>query len=118
MNEPRGPKADVSAHLDRIWRELKGLTRQVENETRRSSQIARLRYEIRGLRQQREEASQQLGAIVYAAQRESARRPMLARVAGHDDLIADLRELDVPIEAKQEAIEARRRDLGWSANAA
>lgn len=96
---------ELGRHLDRIWRELKQLTRQVESETRRGGQVAKLRYELRGLRQDRAELLVGLGTVVYDAQRAGKRRPALRNVDGYDEFVGALTELDERIGAKQAALD-------------
>ncbi|NKB90146.1 MAG: hypothetical protein GKS06_18215 [Acidobacteria bacterium] len=98
-------RGDVGRHLDRIWRELKQLTRQVETETRRGGQVARLRYELRGLRQDREALLTRLGAAVYRAQGDADRRPALRNVLGYDDAIEDLRQVDEQIGDREATLQ-------------
>jgi hypothetical protein len=121
MTEPQSESSgarDLGTHLDRIWRELKDLTRQVESETRRGGQIAKLHYDIRGLRQERADVAAKLGEIVFAAHRDSARRPTLARVPGYDELVARLDSIADRVAAKQQAISALGGDVARDANAA
>jgi hypothetical protein len=115
--EPRSSR-DLGTHLDRIWRELKDLTRQVESETRRGGQLAKLHYDIRGLRQERADVATKLGEAVFATHRASARRPALARVPGYDELVAQLDTIEGQIAAKQQAIAALGGDVTRGANAA
>jgi len=103
-----GAKRDIGEHLDRIWRELKEVTQQVERETRRGGQIAKLHYDTRGLRQEVASHTSRLGQLVYNAQCQSTRRPTLARIAGYDDLIAAIDALNAEIEANRQRI----ADLG------
>lgn len=102
-------RRDLSWHLDRIWREIKDLTRQVEQETRRGGRIARLRFEIRGLRQDLEGEAARLGRLVYEAQMAGGKRPALARVEGYDAAVERIADLEARIEAKEEHIVELRR---------
>lgn len=97
-------KRDLSWHLDRIWDEIKQITRQVEKETRRGGKIARLRFDIRGLRRERAEQTSILGRLIYDAQMAAGKRPTLSRVDGYDDVIAKIAEIDGGIEAKETLI--------------
>ncbi|HJO04047.1 MAG TPA: hypothetical protein QGG47_08735 [Acidobacteriota bacterium] len=95
---------DLSWHLDRIWKEIKDITRQLEGETRRGGQIAKLKLEILGLRRRAGEHTSKLGHLVYEAQKSSDKRPTLARVEGYDDLVAQIAGVESEIDAKQEEI--------------
>ena len=119
-HEPRtsGTKHDLSDHLDRIWRELKQVTQQVERETRRGGQIAKLHYDVRGLRQERSTLTARLGQIVYQAQCESTRRPTLARVQGYDELITSIDTVSAQIASKRQRIADLGGDVGQRADAA
>ncbi len=97
-------KRDLSWHLDRIWQEIKDITRQLESETRRGGQIAKLKLEILGLRRKATEHTSRLGHLVYEAQKTSDKRPTLARVEGYDELVAQIAAVEAEIEAKQEEI--------------
>lgn len=122
MTEPTGGKfgvrKDLGDHLDRIWRELKEVTQEVERETRRGGRIAKLHYDIRGLRQEVTEHMSQLGRLVYEAQRQSTRRPALARIDGYDELVALIGALRAEIEAKRRCIRELGGDVGARADAA
>ena len=97
-------KQDLSWHLDRIWQEIKDATRQLESETRRGGQIAKLKLEMLGLRRKATEHTARLGHLVYEAQKTSDKQPTLARVEGYDELVAEIAALEAEIEAKQEEI--------------
>jgi len=111
-------KRDLGDHLDRIWRELKEVTQQVERETRRGGQIAKLHYDMRGLRQEVAAHTSRLGQLVYKAQCESTRRPALARIEGYDALVASIDALVVEIETKRQRIADLGGDVGRRADAA
>ncbi len=113
-----GTKRDLGEHLDRIWRELKDVTQQVERETRRGGQIAKLHYDMRGLRQEVEAHTSRLGQLIYKAQCQSTRRPALARIEGYDELIASIDSLTADIETRRQRITALRGDVGRRADAA
>lgn len=97
-------KRDLSWHLDRIWDEIKQISRQVEQETRRGGRIARLRLDIRGLRRDCSEQAALLGQLIYDAQMAGAKRPTLSRVEGYDDLIAKIAGLHGQVDAKESEI--------------
>ena len=101
-------KRDLSWHLDRIWDEIKQISRQVEQETRRGGRIARLRLDIRSLRREVNEQCARLGQLVYEAQKSSDRRPTLARVAGYDDLVANIASIEAQIDDKEAQISELR----------
>ena len=113
-----GTKRDLGEHLDRIWRDLKEVTQQLERETRRGGQIAKLHYDIRGLRQEVAAHTSRLGQLVYDAQCRSSRRPALASIDGYDKLIAAIDALSAEIEAKQQRITNLGGDVGQRADAA
>ncbi len=105
------PKRDLSWQLERLWEEIKQITRQVEQETRRGGRIARLRLDIRGLRREVNEHCARLGQLIYEAQKDSDKRPTLARVEGYDDLVANIATIEVQI-AEREAQIAELRAQG------
>lgn len=102
-------KRDLSGHLDRIWREIKELARQVESETRRGGRIARLRFEIRGLRQDLQATAARLGRLVYEAHLAGGKRPALSRLPGYDEAIQRLADLQAQIDGREERIAELRR---------
>ena len=122
MTEPAtresGTKKDLGDHLDRIWRELKEVSQQIERETRRGGKIAKLHYEMRGLRQEVTAHTLRLGQLIYRAQCQSKRRPALARIDGYDELIASIDALSAEIAAKQYRIADLGGNVGRRADAA
>lgn len=106
--ESEEPKRDLSWQLERIWDEIKQISRQVEQETRRGGRIARLRFDIRGLRREVNEQCARLGQLVYEAQKSSDRRPTLARVEGYDDLVANIASIEAQIDDKEAQISELR----------
>lgn len=106
--EQQEERRDLNWHLERIWNELKELTRQVEDETRRGGKIAKLRFEIRGLRQELESEAARVGELVYEAQMAGGKRPALARVDGYDECVEKMAALRGRIEAKEEEIAVLR----------
>ncbi len=98
-------KRDLSWHLDRIWDEIKQISRQVEQETRRGGRIARLRFDMRGLRREQAEQTSLLGQLIYDAQMASDKRPTLSRLQGYDELIGKIAGLASQIDAKESEIE-------------
>jgi len=122
MSEPASSKSetkrDLGDHLDRIWRDLKEVTQQVERETRRGGKIAKLHYDMRGLRQELSAHTARLGQLIYAAQCRSRRRPALASIDGYDELIASIDALSAKMEAKRQRIAELGGDVGRRADAA
>ena len=106
---PEGDKKDLYWYLDRIWTEIKEVSSQIEHETRRGGKIARLRFELRGLRRDLDEAAAKIGHAVYEAQMASGKRPALARVAGYDELLEQMVLLQEKIDDKQDAVAELRR---------
>ncbi len=97
--------------LERIWQEIRDITRQVEQEARRNGRLASLHLDVRNLRRGRSEQFSRLGNLIYRAQLESERRPTLSRVEGYDDLIVQIQAMDVRIETVEAEI-ARLRTGG------
>lgn len=105
-----GERRDLSWHLERIWTELKDVTRQLESETRRGGRIAKLHFDMRGLKQEFETEAARLGRLVYEAQMEGGKRPTLSRVDGYDETVERIAALQGRIEALEEEIAELRRD--------
>jgi predicted RNase H-like nuclease (RuvC/YqgF family) len=115
--EPRW-RDDLGRQLERLWQEVKDLSKQVESETRRGGRIAILRFDVRSLRRQLAEATSHLGRLVYDAQTGMSRRPALANVQGYDDAVARIDEIRDEIEVKMNEIAGLGGDAGQKADAA
>jgi hypothetical protein len=94
-----------SESLERIWSEIKEISRQVEQETRRSGRIARLRLDSRQLRRQLIEAQARLGKAVYEAFSSRGGSILLEEIEGIGDQIAALDRLQEKVAAKEEEID-------------
>ena len=105
------PKYDVSGQLDKIWHEIKDIAKQLESETRRGGRIARLRFDIRGLRRDFDAVGTRVGAMIYEAQMAGGKRPTLSKVAGYDEAIEKMAGVRAQIAAKEDEIaELQRQD--------
>lgn len=94
--------------LERVWSEIKEISRQVERETRRSGQIARLRLDIRRLKRETFEVRARLGKAVYEAQRQAGGELRLDQVEGWAARVAAIDDLTAQIAAKEQQIEELR----------
>jgi cell division protein FtsB len=101
---PEGDRKDLSWYLDKIWTEIKDISTQIEQETRKGGRIARLRFDLRGVRRDLDAAAARIGHAVYEAQMAGGKRPALARIEGYDELFEKMVLLQADIEAKQEEI--------------
>ena len=104
---------DFSSHLERIWAEIKEISRQVEQETRRSGKIARLTLEIRRLRRSIVEQTSGLGMAVYKAQ-QTGTNPSVSAIPGTDELVATIGRLHDQVKDKQQQIERLRQSTAAS----
>ena len=109
VDAPEGEKKDLYWYLDRIWTEIKDVSSQIEQETRKGGRIARLRFDLRGLRRDLDGVAAQIGHAVYEAQMTSGKRPALSRVEGYDDLLEQMVLLQAKIDKKEEAIAELRQ---------
>lgn len=103
--EQRSQQPGIVENLDRVWEEIKQISRQVERETRRSGRVARLKLDIRKLRKEIFEVRARLGEAVHKAHRAGGGGQRLdeiegyaARVAALDRLHADVEDLEAEIE--------------------
>jgi hypothetical protein len=94
-----------SESLERIWSEIKEISRQVEQETRRSGRIARLRLESRQFRRQLIEVQARLGKAVYEAHTSRGGNMRLEDIEGIGDQIAALDRLQDKLAAKDDEID-------------
>ncbi|MFQ5745035.1 MAG: hypothetical protein ACE5HV_15830 [Acidobacteriota bacterium] len=101
-------RAQLTKSLERVWQEVKQISRQVERETRRSGRVARLRLDLRQLERQLFEVRARLGKAVYDAQLAAEGELQLGQVEGYSARVAALDDLHAQIRAKQEEIEGLR----------
>ena len=94
-----------SESLERIWSEIKEISHQVEQETRRSGRIARLRLDSRQLRRQLIEVQARLGKAVFEAHVSSDGDVRLQEIEGIGDQIAALGRLQEQVAAKESEID-------------
>ena len=94
-----------SESLERIWSEIKEISHQVEQETRRGGRIARLRLDSRQLRRQLIEVQARLGQAVYEAIASKGGQVRLEEIEGIGDEIATLDRLQLETAAKESEID-------------
>ena len=94
-----------SESLERIWTEIKEISHQVEQETRRSGHIARLRLDSRQLRRQLIEVQARLGKAVFEAHVSNSGEIRLQEIEGIGDQIAALGRLQEQVAAKESEID-------------
>ena len=94
-----------SESLERIWQEIKEISHQVEEETRRSGRIARLRLDSRQLRRQLIEAQACLGKAVFEAYASEGGSVRLEEIEGIGDEIAALDGLREQLAVKESEID-------------
>ncbi len=99
----------ISVGIGRVWSEIKQISRQVEQETRKSGRVARLRLEIRSLRREQVEVRARLGKAVYEARHEHGDSIALSEVEGFAGGVAALDALSEQITAKEADIEQLRQ---------
>ena len=99
----------ISGGIGRVWSEIKQISRQVEQETRKSGRVARLRLEIRSLRREQVEVRARLGKAVYEAGQEHGDSIALSEVEGFAGGVAALDALGEQITAKEADIEQLRQ---------
>jgi len=90
--------------IDRLWNEIKQISKQVEGETRRSGRMARLRLDIRKLEREVIEVRGRLGKAVYDARTAAGDDLKLHEVEGLAGGIAALDSLHEQIAAKEAEI--------------
>ena len=98
----------ITDGLERVWSEIKQISKQVENETRRSGRSARLRLDIRRLRKEQSEVRARLGNAVYEALCEHGDEITLQQVEGFAGGVAALEALAADISAKETEINSLR----------
>ena len=91
--------------LERIWSEIKEISNQVEQETRRGGHIARLRLDSRQLRRQLIEVQARLGQAAYEAFASKGGQVRLEEIEGIGDEIATLDRLQLEMAAKESEID-------------
>lgn len=97
--------SDLSANLERIWEEIKQISRQVERETRRSGRIARLRLEARQLRRDLAEWQARLGKAAYEAHASGGADQRLRDIEGLDEAVRALDDVGARLREKQQRID-------------
>ena len=95
----------LSESLERIWQEIKEISHQVEQETRRSGRIARLRLDSRQLRRQLIEVQARLGQSVFEAHASKGGNVRLEEIEGIGDELAALDRLQKQVAAKESEID-------------
>ena len=101
--------APISDGISRVWSEIKQISKQVEQETRRSGRVARLRLDMRSLRREQVEVRARLGKAVYAASQEQGDSIALSEVEGFAGGVAALDTLSEQITVKEADIEQLRQ---------
>jgi len=101
--------APISDGISRVWSEIKQISKQVEQETRRSGRVARLRLDIRSLRREQVEVHARLGKAVHAASQEHSDSIALSEVEGFAGGVAALDSVSEQITAKETDIEQLRQ---------
>lgn len=96
--------------LDRLWEEIKQISRQVEKETRRSGRVARLRLDLRKLRKEIFEVRARLGEAVYETHRAGGADQRLDQIAGYAARVAALDRLHAEADAMEAEIAGLRGD--------
>jgi len=99
----------ITEGLERVWSEIKQISRQVEAETRKTGRTARLKMDIRRLEREQQEVRARLGKAVYAARCEHGDGIALSEVEGFAGGVAALDALSEEIAAKQAEVETLRR---------
>jgi hypothetical protein len=98
----------ITDGLERVWEEIKQISRQVEQETRKTGRATRIKLEIRRLRREQEEVRARLGKAVYEARQQHGDGIALSDVEGFAGGVAALDALRAKISAKQAEIDSLR----------
>ena len=104
MEAPVSP-GQFSESLERIWSEIKEISHQVEQETRRGGRIARLRLDSRQTRRQLIEVQARLGRAVYEAFASEGGQVRLEEIEDIGDEIDALDRLQLQLAAKESEID-------------
>jgi len=102
------PEPGLADSLDRLWEEIKQISRQVERETRRSGRVARLKLDLRKLRKEIFEVRARLGEAVYGAHRAGGAGQRLDEIEGYAARVAALDRLHSEVDAIEDEIERLR----------
>jgi transposase len=94
--------------LERVWSEIKEISRQVERETRRTGRAARLKLDLRKLMREQDEVRARLGKAVHEAYRQHGGDLPLHEVQGLAAGVAALDALAEQIHAKQAEADSLR----------
>ena len=65
--QPQTDGRTFSDGIERVWMEIKQISKQVELETRKSGRSARLKLDVRRLKREESEVQARLGKAVYKA---------------------------------------------------
>lgn len=106
--EQHADEPGLAENLDRLWEEIKQISRQVERETRRSGRVARLKLDLRKLRKEMFEVRARLGKAVYEAHRAGGADQRLDEIEGYAARVAALDRLHSDAEALEAEIERLR----------
>ncbi|HEX9701137.1 MAG TPA: hypothetical protein VGD06_16920 [Acidobacteriota bacterium] len=90
--------------LERVWGEIKQISKQVQQETRRSGRIARLRLDLRSLRREVFEVRARLGKAVYEARNAGGDDTRLSEVPGFAGGVSALDALHEKIRAAEQQV--------------
>ncbi|MGD8328922.1 MAG: hypothetical protein PVJ49_05755 [Acidobacteriota bacterium] len=98
----------ITEGLERVWSEIKQISKQVEAETRKTGRAARLKLDIRRLEREQQEVRARLGKAVYAARCKHGDGIELSEVEGFAGGVAALDALAEEIAAKRAEAETLR----------
>lgn len=98
----------VAAGFERLWGEIKQISKQVERETRRSGRVARLHVDTRKIRREMVAVQKRLGQAVYEARAAGGDDLRLSEVEGYAGGVAALDSLNEQLHAKEADIEQAR----------
>jgi hypothetical protein len=96
----------ISGGIERVWSEIKLISRQFEQETRRTGRAARLKLDLRRLQKEQEEVRARLGTAVFAASLAHGDDISLNAVEGFAGGVAALNIAAANIAAKEAELEA------------
>ena len=115
QTEARAGAGVLTDSIDRLWNEIKQISKQVEGETRRSGRMARLRLDIRKLEREVIEVRGRLGKAVYEARTAAGDDLTLHEVEGLAGGVAALDTLHAQIAEKEAEIAGLREGPAESA---